>query len=106
MGKALAYTVGLWPRLAAYVNDGHYLIDNVRIENTIRPLAIGRKNYLFAGSDRGARNAAIMYSLLGTCKLHGKEPFAYLRDVFSRINDHKANKLHELLPQNWQPLAK
>jgi transposase len=106
MGKALAYTIGLWPRLAAYVNDGRYLIDNNRIENTIRPMAIGRKNYLFAGSDRAAHHAAIMYSLLGTCKLHGIEPFAYLKDVFSRINDHKANKLHELLPQYWQPLAK
>ena len=81
------------------------LIDNNRIENTIRPLAIGRKNYLFAGSDRGARHAALMYSLLGTCKLHGAEPFAYLRDVIARISEHKANKLSELLPQNWRPLA-
>lgn len=106
MGTALAYTLGLWPRLRAYVADGRYLIDNNRIENTIRPLAIGRKNYLFAGSDRGARNAALMYSLLGTCKLNGVEPFAYLRDVIARIPDHKANKLNELLPYNWQPLAK
>lgn len=106
IGQAIAYTLGLWPRLRAYVQDGGYLIDNNRIENTIRPLAIGRKNYMFAGSDRGARNAALMYSLLGTCKLHGVEPFAYLRDVVARISEHKANRLGELLPHNWQPLAK
>ena len=105
IGQAIAYTLGLWPRLRAYVHDGRCLIDNNRIENTIRPLAIGRKNYLFAGSDRGARHAALMYSLLGTCKLHGAEPFAYLRDVIARISEHKANKLSELLPQNWRPLA-
>lgn len=105
MGKALAYSLGLWPRLRAYVHDGRYLIDNNRIENTIRPLAIGRKNYLFAGSDRAAVHAALIYSLLGTCKLHGVEPYAYLRDVIARIPEHKANKLSELLPQRWQPLA-
>lgn len=105
MGKALAYTLGLWPRLRAYVQDGRYLIDNNLIENTIRPMAIGRKNYLFAGSDRAASHAALMYSLLGSCKLHGIEPFAYLRDVIARIPEHKANRLSELLPYNWQPLA-
>ena len=106
IGTAIAYTLGLWPRLRAYTLDGRYLIDNNRIENTIRPLAIGRKNYLFAGSDRGAQQAAVMYSLLGTCKLHNVEPFAYLSDVIARIPEHKANKLSELLPQNWQPLEK
>ena len=95
----------MWPRLRSYTLDGRYLIDNNRIENTIRPMAIGRKNYLFAGSDRGACHAALMYSLLGTCKLQGVEPFAYLKDVIARISDHKANRLAELLPQNWQPLA-
>ena len=105
IGEALGYAITLWPRLAAYTLDGRYLIDNNRIENTIRPLAIGRKNYLFAGSDRAARHAALIYSLLGTCKLHGVEPFAYLRDVIARIPEHKAKKLSELLPQRWQPLA-
>jgi hypothetical protein len=106
MGKALAYTLGLWSRLRAYVQDGQYLIDNNLIENTIRPMAIGRKNYLFAGSHSAAGHAALMYSLLGTCKLNGVEPFAYLRDVIARIPEHKANRLSELLPYNWQPLAK
>lgn len=106
IGEALGYAIALWPRLAAYTLDGRYLIDNNLIENTIRPLAIGRKNYMFAGSDRAASHAALIYSLLGTCKLHGVEPFVYLRDVIARIPDHKANKLSELLPYNWQPLAK
>lgn len=106
MGEALGYAITLWPRLAAYTLDGRYLIDNNLIENTIRPLAIGRKNYLFAGSDRAASQAALIYSLLGTCKLHGVEPLAYLHDVIKRIPEHKANKLSELLPQRWQPLAK
>lgn len=106
IGQAMAYALGLWPRLRVYVDDGRYLIDNNRIENTIRPLAIGRKNYLFAGSDRGARNAALLYSLIGTCKLNGVEPFEYLSDVIARISEHKANKLTELLPQNWTPLVK
>jgi len=105
IGAALAYTLHLWPRLRAYTLDGRYLIDNNRIENTIRPFAIGRKNYMFAGSDRGARSAALMYSLLGTCKLHNVEPFAYLCDVIARISDHKHKEIHELLPQNWQPLS-
>lgn len=105
IGKALAYSRSLWPRLRGYVQDGRYLIDNNRIENTIRPMAIGRKNYMFAGSDRAASHAALIYSLLGTCKLHGIEPFAYLRDVITRIPEHKANRLSELLPYNWKPLA-
>lgn len=106
IGTAIAYALSLWPRLRSYTLDGRYLIDNNRIENTIRPLAIGRKNYLFAGSDRGARHAALLYSLIGTCKLNGVEPFAYLRDVIARISEHKANALHELLPHKWRPLAK
>ena len=106
IGAAIAYTLGLWPRLCGYLADGRYLIDNNKIENTIRPMAIGRKNSLFAGSHDAAQDAALMYSLLGTCKLHGVEPFAYLNDVIARISEHKANKLSELLPQNWQPLAK
>lgn len=106
IGNALGYTLGLRPRLCACLAEGRYLIDNNLIENMIRPMAIGRKNYLFAGSHDAAQDAALMYSLLGTCKLCGVEPLAYLTDVVARISEHKANKLHELLPQNWQPLAK
>lgn len=106
IGNAIQYAVNLWPRLSAYTQDGRFLIDNNLVENTIRPMAIGRKNYMFAGSHKAAQDAAMFYSLLGTCKLHGLEPLAYLTDVITRINEHKANKLAELLPWNWKPLAK
>jgi transposase len=104
IGKAIAYTLGLWDRLIRYIDDGRYEIDNNLIENSIRPVAIGRKNYLFAGSHEGAQRAAMMYSLLGTCKMHNVEPFAYLKDVLARIPEHKANRLEELLPCNWNHL--
>ncbi len=100
IGKAIAYTLTLWPRLIRYMDDGRYEIDNNLIENTIRPIAIGRKNYMFCGSHEAAQRAAMMYSLLGTCKLHNVEPFSWLREVLMRISDHPANRLKELLPQN------
>lgn len=103
VGKAISYTLGLWPRLVAYTLDGRYLIDNNPVENTIRPMAVGRKNYLFAGSDRAASHAALLYSLIGSCKLQGIEPYAYLCDIIARISEHKANQLHELLPHRWTP---
>ncbi len=71
IGEAIAYTLKLWPRLKRYVEDGHFRIDNNLIENSIRPVALGRKNYLFAGSHHGAQQAAIVYSLLATCKING-----------------------------------
>jgi len=101
-GKAIAYTLNLWPKLNEYINDGRYEIDNNLIENAIRPLALGRKNYLFAGSHKAAQRAAMMYSFFATCKINNVEPLAWLTDVLNRIPEHKANKLTELLPQNWQ----
>jgi len=101
IGKAIAYTLNLWPRLCAYTNDGRFEIDNNAIENSIRPLAIGRKNYMFAGSHKAAQRAAMMYSFFATCKINNIEPLSWLTDVLSRISEHKANKLSELLPQNW-----
>jgi len=102
IGKAIAYTVNLWPKLKAYVNDGKYEIDNNLIENAIRPLALGRKNYLFAGSHNAAQRAAMFYSFFATCKINNVEPLAWLTDVLNRIPDHMASKLNELLPQNWK----
>jgi transposase len=104
IGIAIAYTLKLWARLTRYVENGKYEIDNNLIENSIRPIALGRKNYLFAGSHEAAERAAMMYSFFGTCKINNVEPFAWLKDVLSRIQEHKANRLGELLPQNWQPL--
>jgi transposase len=90
----------LWPRLIRYLDDGRYEIDNNLIENSIRPVALGRKNYLFAGSHEGAQRAAIMYSFLGTCKINNIEPFEWLSTVLKRIPDHSIQRLEELLPGN------
>ena len=104
IGKAVGYMLNQWPRLERYVSDGRLEIDNNLIENLIRPVALGRKNYLFAGSHDGARRAAIVYSLVATAKQHHIEPFAYLKDVISRIADHPHTRLAELLPPQWKPL--
>lgn len=105
LGKAITYSSNLWTRLNVYLNDGRYEIDNNLIENAVRPLALGRKNYLFAGSHDAAQKAAMMYSFFATCKINKVEPLRWLTDVLERIQDHKANKLAELLPQNWKPLS-
>lgn len=80
---------------------GRIEIDNNIAERAMRPIALGRKNYLFAGSDRGGKIAASFYSLIETCKLNNINPQEYFCDVLNRINDHPINKIHELLPQNW-----
>lgn len=98
IGMAMAYTINLWPRLTRYIDDGRFHIDNNLIENSIRPVALGRKNYLFAGSHEAAQQAAVIYSILATCKLHLVEPFAYLSKFLSIIPDFPANQLHTLLP--------
>jgi transposase len=100
IGKAIKYMLNQWSRLEMYLTDGKLEIDNNLVENAIRPIALGRKNYLFAGSHNGAEWAAAFYSLLSNAKLQGVEPFAYLRDILSRISDHPYNKLDQLLPKN------
>ena len=101
IGKAIAYTLNLWTRLKGYINDGRYEIDNNMIENAIRPLALGRKNYLFAGSHNAAQHAAMMYSFFASCKINEVNPLEWLTDVLNHIPEHKANRLNELLPNNW-----
>jgi hypothetical protein len=98
IGGAIAYTLTLWPRLVRYIDDGRFYIDNNLIENSIRPVALGRKNYMFAGSHEAAQQAAVIYSLVGTCKINNIEPFSYLTKTLSLIPDHPANKLFTLLP--------
>lgn len=102
IGKAFNYAINLWDNLQSYLYNGVLLIDNNLIENTIRPNALGRKNYLFAGSHEGAQRTAMFYSFTGTCKLHGVNPMDWLSEVLSKIADHKVNKLHELFPQNLE----
>jgi transposase len=103
IGKALGYSIERWDALCLYTTDGKLNIDNNPVENAIRPVAIGRKNYLFAGSHEAAQRSAILYSLMGSCKLHDVNPFNWLKDVLSHIATHPINRVHELLPHNWQP---
>ena len=103
LGEALAYAYSLLPRLSRYVNDGRINIDNNLIENAIRPLALGRKNYLFCGNDASAYRAAIVYSLIGTCKAAGVDPRTWMEDVLSKLPywQRDGKDLAGLLPRTW-----
>jgi transposase len=98
--QAVRYALGRWEALLRYANDGRLEIDNNAAERALRVVALGRKNYLFAGSDRGGERAAAIYSLIGTAKLNNLDPEAYLREVLRRIADHPINRIEELLPWN------
>ena len=100
IGKALAYSIERWKSLSHYTENGMLNIDNNPVENSIRPVAIGRKNYLFCGSHEAAQRSAMLYSLLGTCKMHGIEPYAWLKNLLETIATHPINKIKELLPHN------
>lgn len=102
IGKAIYYFSGRYRYICRIVEDGQLEIDNNLAENAIRPIAIGRKNYLFAGTHEAARKAAIIYSLLSTAKANGLDPEAWLTDVLQRIPDHPINKINELLPLQGQ----
>ncbi len=102
MGKATAYCIPRWDNLLGYLHDGSLEIDNNFAENAIRPIALGRKNYLFAGSTRGAERAAMFYSFFGTCKKNDVNPFDWLKKVLEVIPEYKVNRLTELLPQNMK----
>jgi transposase len=104
IAQAFGYTLNHWKALTRYLDDGHLAIDNNPAERAIRPLAIGRKNWLFAGSKRGGHAAATIYSLITSAKNHGLDPFAYLRDILRRIPTHPNSKIHELFPDNWKQL--
>ena len=100
IGKALAYSIERWEKLSLYTENGMLNIDNNPVENSIRPVAIGRKNYLFAGSHEAAKRSGMLYSLLGTCKMHSVEPYLWLRDVLKKIADHPINQIAQLLPHH------
>jgi transposase len=101
IGKALGYSIERWEKLSRYTENGMLNIDNNPIENSIRPVALGRKNYLFAGSHEAAKRSAMLYSLPGTCKMHGIEPYSWLKEVLQKIADHPINRISELLPHHW-----
>ena len=98
VGKALGYSIERWERLSRYTENGMLNIDNNPVENSIRPVTLGRKNYLFAGSHEAASRSGILYSLLGTCKMHGIEPTTWLKEVLRTIPTHPINRINELLP--------
>lgn len=103
IGRALTYSLSRWDKLNIYLTDGKLEIDNNLAENKMRPIAIGRKNYNFAGSHEAARRAGIIYSLFATCKAHNINPEEWLKDVLNRLPDHSIQKLEELLPHLWKP---
>ena len=101
LGKAITYTLKRWEKLCVYTTNGILQIDNNLVENSIRPVALGRKNYLFAGSHERAQDAAMLYSLLATCRLHNINPEQWLTNLFENINSTSKENLHYLLPQNY-----
>lgn len=100
-GQAVAYALKNWKALTRYLEDGDFPIDNNATERSLRGIAIGRKNWLFFGSDRGGRTAAVLRSFVSSCELVKIDPFAWFRDVLGRIADHPINRLDELLPHRW-----
>ena len=98
LAKAFTYALNQWPALAYYAEDGWVEADNNIAENALRKVSLGRKDWLFFGSDHGGERGALLYSLLGTCKLNGVDPKGYLRHVLDVIADWKVNRVSELLP--------
>jgi hypothetical protein len=101
VGDGLRYLTNQWDALQRFVEDGRLAIDNNRAENQLRVVAVGRKNWLFAGSFEGARRAALLYSLVQSCKLIDIPPFAYLKDVLLRVATHPHRLIHQLTPHGW-----
>ena len=101
--KAIDYALSNWRGLTHYLDDGHVPIDNNAAENAVRPLCVGRKNWLFVGSQQAGERAAVVLSLIESAKLNGHDPWAYLKDVFERLPTLKQRDLAQLLPHNWRP---
>jgi len=100
--KTLDYSLRRWVALTRFADDGQLPVDNNWIENQIRPIAIGRNNWLFAGSLRAGQRAAAVMSLIQSARMNGHDPYAYLKDVLTRLPTHKASRIDELLPHRWQ----
>jgi transposase len=98
---AIDYTLGRWAALTRYIDDGDLPADNNWVENQIRPIAIGRSNWLFAGSLRAGKRAAAVMSLIHSARINGRDPYAYLRDVLERLPTQRASQIRELLPPRW-----
>jgi hypothetical protein len=105
LAKAFRYGLARQEAFSLFLSDGRVAIDNNPAERALRPIGIGRKNWLFAGADTGAETLARAMTVIETAKLNGLDPLAYLADILDRIHDHKINRLDELLPWNWSPVA-
>src|SRR2546429_1044521 len=103
LAKAMDYMLKRWPAFTRFLDDGRICLSNNAAERALRGIALGRKSWLFAGSDRGGQRAAAIYSLLVTAKLNNIDPQAWLADVLARIAEHPAHRIDELLPWNWRP---
>ena len=103
ISKALDYSLNRWAALTRFVDDGQLPVDNNWVENRIRPVALGRANWLFAGSLRAGERAAAIMSLIQSARMNGHDPYEYLKDVLTRLPTHKASQIEELLPHRWQP---
>ena len=101
VAKAMDYMLKRWPAFTGFLDDGRICLSNNAAERALRGIALGRRAWLFAGSDRGGERAAAIYTLIATAKLNGLDPQAWLTDVLRRIADHPASRLHELLPWHW-----
>ncbi|KKX46489.1 transposase [Sphingobacterium sp. IITKGP-BTPF85] len=104
IGKAMAYAYARWDALSAYLYDGNLFIDNNLVENAIRPIALGRKNYLFAGSHEAAQRSAMIYSLFAICKKHEVNPFQWLKYTLQNIMSINHKNIKELYPQNYKQI--
>jgi transposase len=102
-GKAIDYSLKRWTALSRFLDDGRLCMSNNAAERELRAVAVGRRNWTFAGSDEGGRRAAAIYTLIATAKLNDVDPQAWLADVLARLPDHPAKRIHELLPWNWRP---
>ena len=100
--KAIDYSLKRWRALMRFIDNGDLSIDNNRVENLIRPIALGRKNWLFAGSLRAGQRAAAIMSLLHTARLNGHDPYLYLKDVLERLPTQPSSRIGDLLPYSWQ----
>lgn len=101
VAKAIDYLLKRWEAFTRFLTDGQICLSNNAAERALRGIALGRKTWLFAGSDRGGERAALIYSLLITAKINGVDPQAWLADVLARIAEHPAHRLNELMPWNW-----
>jgi transposase len=101
--KAIDYSRGRWIALTRYLDDGNLPCDNNWVENKIRPIAIGRSNWLFAGSLRAGKRAAAIMSLVHSAKMNGHDPYSYLKDILERLPTQPSSRIDELLPHRWQP---